>query len=131
MKPLLLSIALLIAVFSFCQTQTDMNIESYETYNKADKELNYVYQKVLVKYQTDTAFIKNLRISQRNWIVYRDSELKMKYPEREQGYFGTMQPMCENDYLTELTKERIRTLNLWLTGAKPEDDCSGSIKNNN
>jgi len=129
MKHILLFLfACILSIYSFSQTQAEMNEDAYNNYKKADKELNDVYQKILKEYQTDTVFLTNIRISQRNWIVYRDSELRMKYPDRSDGYYGTIQPVCENDYLTELTKERIKTLNLWLTGSKPEDDCSGSIK---
>jgi uncharacterized protein YecT (DUF1311 family) len=38
-----------------------MNEDAAKNYQKADKELNDVYQKILKEYKKDTAFIKNLK----------------------------------------------------------------------
>jgi uncharacterized protein YecT (DUF1311 family) len=42
------------------------------------------------------------------------------YPDREDGYYGSIQPVCWNMYLTELTQERTKKLRIWLTGIKDE-----------
>ena len=123
---------LYIVFFSFkgiSQTQAEMNAELQESYNSSDEELNAVYQAIIREYKNDTIFLKALRFSQRNWIKFRDSELKMKYPERKiRGYYGSVYPMCEASYLDELTKDRIKTLKVWLDGIEEGDVCSGSVK---
>ena len=123
---------LFMIIFSFnviSQTQGEMNAEKEKSYKSSDKKLNAVYQAILEEYKNDTIFLEALRLSQRNWIKFRDSELKMKYPEREtEGYYGSVYPMCEAIYLNELTKSRIKTLKTWLEGIEEGDVCSGSVK---
>ena len=132
MQPLrwLLAI-LLLSVFPtalFCQSQTEMNIQASNAYIRADKKLNYIYKKILAEYRSDTVFIKNLKASQRLWVAFRDAQVKARYPEREPGYYGTMQPICTLSYLEELTNERIRSLKVWIEGVTDGDGCAGSVK---
>jgi uncharacterized protein YecT (DUF1311 family) len=115
---------------TFGQTQLEMNQEENNKYLKADKELNIVYNKILKEYNTDIEFIKNFKNAQRMWIQFRDAEMKSKYPDREQGYYGSIHPMCWSKYLTELTEERTKKLKIWLTGIEEGDACSGSVKTN-
>ncbi len=117
-----------IALTANCQTQAAMNQEASETYKSADAELNRVYQQIKKEYADDPAFLDALRTSQRNWITFRDSELKLKYPDREPGWYGSVQPMCESYYLAELTNERTAKLKTWLTGIEEGDACAGSVK---
>jgi uncharacterized protein YecT (DUF1311 family) len=128
MKKLLLLFFGLNCAISYSQTQTEMNKESMNSFEKADKELNEVYRKILIEYKADTIFIKNLKSSQRIWIIFRDAELKMKYPERERGWYGSMHSMCVSSYLAGLTSERIKTLKEWLEGIEEGEGCGGSIK---
>ena len=115
----------------FSQTQAELNMMQYESYKKTDKKLNEVYQAILKEYKSDTEFIKNLRASQRIWITFRDAEVKVKYPDREAGYYGSIHPLCVSLYLEELTLDRVSTLTQWIKGAEEGDGCSGSIKVNN
>ena len=135
MKKLLLTIITLLSLTisnqAFGQTQLEMNQEEQNKYLKADKKLNNVYNQILKEYKSDTEFIKNLKIAQRIWIQFRDAEMKLKYPDREQGYYGSIHPMCLSIYLTELTEERTKKLKMWLLGIEEEDDCSGSVKTKN
>jgi len=101
-----------------------MNFNANESYEKADKELNSVYQQILTKSKSDTAFIKNLKVSQRIWIKFRDAELKIRFPDREPEYYGSMYPMCVSMYLEKLTKERIATLKEFLDGSIGSDGCN-------
>lgn len=128
MRTIFLCLFLWIGSTAFCQTQFEMNQESGDSFAKADKELNMIYKKILFEYKSDTAFIKNLKASQQIWITFRDAELKMKFPEREPGWYGSMQPMCESGYLKKLTIARIKTLNEWLQGVAEGEGCRGSIK---
>ena len=125
---LLLSLFIIcMAVSATAQTQYEMNMEAAAEYQKADKELNKVYEEIIKRNTADTAFIRNLKISQRLWVQFRDAELKMKYPEREKGYYGSTQPLCEYEYLEELTKERITRLKQWLEGNEEGDSCGGTL----
>ena len=112
----------------FAQTQTAMNSDAGKAYEKANAELNKVYQKILSDYKTDIVFVANLKAAQRLWIQFRDAEVKARYPARKEGESGSAEPMCVSQYLAELTEERTRKLNLWLTGIEEGDVCSGSVK---
>lgn len=117
-------------LLGFSQTQAEMNMMQYESYKKADKKLNEVYQAILKEYKSDAEFIKNLRASQRIWITFRDAEVKVKFPDREAGYYGSIHPLCISAYMEELTLDRVATLSQWIKGAQEGDGCSGSIKTN-
>ena len=111
--------------------QTDINTEEYtnQLYKNSDAELNKVYREILKEYSNDTIFIKALRISQRNWIKFRDSELKMKYPDRgSSGMYGSIHILCISNYLAELTERRTERLKVWITGIEEGDVCSGTVK---
>ena len=110
------------------QTQLEMNEAAQAKFNQADKQLNIVYKKVLTSYSRDSNFIAQLKASQRIWIQFRDAEMKMKFPEKDQSIYGSVFPMCWYIYMEELTVERTKKLKLWLTGAKEGEVCSGSIK---
>jgi len=127
-KLLLILIIGLASFTGFSQTQMEMNVKAFDSYKKADKELNDVYKKILFEYKSDTIFVKNLKVSQRIWITFRDAELNMKYPDREPGYYGSIQPTCVAMYLEQMTKERIKTLKVWLIGIPEGDCCSGTVK---
>ena len=60
--------------FCFGQSQGEMNGDAAKNYQKADKELNSVYQKILKEYSEDTLFIKNFKNAQRIWVQFRDAE---------------------------------------------------------
>lgn len=109
------------------QTQLEMNQEAAKAEKQADAELNMVYKQILTDYAEDTLFIKNLKASQCIWITFRDTEVKMKYPEREEGYYGSMHPMCVSDYRTALIQDRISRLKGWLEPVQEGDGCEGSV----
>ncbi|HEY0042688.1 MAG TPA: lysozyme inhibitor LprI family protein [Flavisolibacter sp.] len=129
MKKVIYSILLIfISSYSFSQTQLEVNEAEHKKFLKADKELNQVYQTIIKEYKGDTVFIKNPKVSQRLWIQFRDAEMKMMYPDREPGYYGSIHPMCWSIYKTDLTNERIKKLKIWLAGQEEGDSCSPSIK---
>ncbi len=109
-------------------SQIDLNHIEEEDFRQADAELNLVYQQILNDYKSDTIFIQNLKKAQRIWISFRDAELKMKYPDREPYYYGSLHSMCISSYLTKLTRERIKTLKVWIEGIEEGDVCIGSVK---
>ena len=110
------------------QTQGEMNNEAAADFKGADKQLNSVYQEILSDYADDEVFIASLKEAQRCWIAFRDAQLKMKFPDREPGYYGSIQPVCEMTYLTELTQDRIKTLQVWIDGVQEGDMCSGTVR---
>lgn len=124
---------ILISIFSvlfinlFGQTQFDMNAKSKKRFEKADKDLNQIYLKLLQSYKKDTAFIRSLKEAQRQWVKFRDAQVKMKYPSSRDTY-GSVLPMCLDYYLEELTINRIKELKPWIDGIEEGDVCSGSIK---
>jgi len=128
MKKLLL-ILLCFPMIGFGQTNIKIEENANQSYKNSDAELNEVYREILNEYSNDTIFIKALRISQRNWIKFRDSELKMKYPDRgSAGWYGSIHTLCVSNYLAELTQIRTERLKIWLTGIEEGDVCSGTVK---
>jgi uncharacterized protein YecT (DUF1311 family) len=98
------------------------------SYAKAEKEINAVYQKILREYSSDKAFIKDLKAAQRLWIQFRDAEIKARYPNQTPGYYGSVYSLCVSNLKTQLTHERIKTLSVWLEGIEEGDVCSGSVR---
>jgi uncharacterized protein YecT (DUF1311 family) len=110
------------------QTQREMNAETAADFTSADEQLNSIYQEILSEYADDKVFIASLKEAQRSWVVFRDAQLKMKYPDREPGYYGSVLPSCEAMYLTELTQERIKALQVWVDGVEEGNICAGTVK---
>jgi uncharacterized protein YecT (DUF1311 family) len=113
---------------SFGQSQMEMNLEAKKAYERADNELNEVYQAILKKYSSDKDFIANLKKSERLWIEFRDAELLVKYPQNDGSRNGSVFPLCYYNYLTELTQKRTETLRHWLEGEEEGEVCSGTIR---
>jgi uncharacterized protein YecT (DUF1311 family) len=110
------------------QTQRDMNEDAAASFKAADKKLNSLYQKILKDYADDPVFIASFKSAQRCWITFRDAQLKMKYPDREPGYYGSIQSMLETMYLPELTKDRIKALHVWIDGVQEGDLSGGTVR---
>ncbi len=111
---------------AYGQTQTDMNQQAGNQYQRADKELNIVYQKILKEYAKQRVFIAKLKTAQRLWVQLRDAELEARYPEPNQ--YGSALPTCRALYLKEMTQQRTKFLRTWLTGIPEGDVCNGSVK---
>ena len=123
---LIASFALMAVEPAMAQSQTEMNQQATSKFKKQDKELNKVYKQILNEYSSDTVFIKNLKSSQKIWIQFRNAEIKMRYPDVD--YAGTATSMCKAQLMEEITKARIKTLKVWLTGIIEGDVCSGTVK---
>lgn len=123
----------LLAVFSltsaWSQSQSDLGKNASEAYKNAEKEINTVYQRVLKEYSADTVFIKKLKAAQRIWIQFRKAELDARFAAGGAEVYGSVFTSCYYNYSTQLTKERIKTLNAWLTGVPEGEVCAGSVKN--
>ncbi|MGH8086458.1 MAG: lysozyme inhibitor LprI family protein [Lysobacter sp.] len=113
------------------QTQADLNACAAGSLADADRELNATYRAVLELHADEPQFIANLKTAQRLWIQFRDAELAMKFPvaegERPQVLYGSVYPMCRQQYLTQLTRQRTAHLRAWLEGIAEGDVCTGSL----
>ena len=113
---------------AFAQTQSQMNEGGCDSYKKADLELNQVYGQIVKLHHSDTAFLQAFRAAQRAWIVFRDAEVKAKFPEPSpQTFYGSSYPMCACAVREQLTKQRTEQLRqTWLGNTAEGDVCAGS-----
>jgi uncharacterized protein YecT (DUF1311 family) len=109
------------------QTQQDLNNEVCEKLQKADQELNNTYNQILSVYKDDKVFIEKLQTAQRAWIAFKDAHLASIYPRSTPGE-GNVRTLCSCNILTDMTNERTKALNQWLTGVEEGEVCSGTIK---
>jgi len=105
-------------------TQADLNQCTYEEYEKADRELNTVYQQAL-KSQAEidreaaeigpgyVGAVKALRKAQRAWIDYRDGHCEGVGYE---AVGGSMQPMLINGCMASMTVARTKELRDLMNG---------------
>ena len=128
MKTLFFLVNFVVRLFAFSQTQTELNKNSKERLLNAQEELEQIIQNLNNKYSQDTAFIFAFNNSQKLWKELSVAELRMKYPKREPGYYGSNHSMCINLYLTELTIKRTGYLSPWLIGGEEGDACAGTLK---
>ena len=128
MKTLIPILFLLLNFTCRAQTQAEMNHEAFDLYKNADKELNEMYDEILIAYAEDEIFISNLKKAQNLWIQFRDAELSMKFPNYPDNHFGSLLPMCKAYFLKELTEERTESLSAWLDTKEPDPCNHGSVK---
>lgn len=114
---------MLITSFTYA---AELNSAAYVKYCKADKELHSVYQSIVKQYSTQPLFMKKLKAAQRIWISFRAAELAACYPDA--GQYGSSEPVCRAAYVESLTRDRIRTLKVWLNGLPEGETCMGSVK---
>ena len=86
-------------------SQMEMNQISYEIYQLWDDELNAVWK--TLKEVLDSEKMEELTVEQREWITYKENEIKAAGLEFEGG---TMRSAIESSEGAELTKERVYEL---------------------
>ena len=86
-------------------SQMEMNQIAYEIYQLWDDELNAVWK--TLKEVLDSEKMEELTVEQREWITYKENEIKAAGAEFEGG---TMRSAIENSEGTDLTKKRIYEL---------------------
>jgi len=94
-------------------TQQEMNQCAYDRFQKADKELNSVYNELRKVKKEDKLYLKNLKKSQNAWIVFRDLDLKAQFTCKSGNIrecFGSMYNLSFHSAKTELTTQRVKTL---------------------
>lgn len=123
MKNLLIIFTLFLSLTGFSQTQSEMNQSAEIASIKADRLLNNTYQNILIEFELDSIFIENFIESHKIWMTFRNSELKVKYPERPEGYYGSSLSMCKSIFTEKLTIERILTYKAILNKTNEQDIC--------
>ncbi|MGG6263629.1 lysozyme inhibitor LprI family protein [Leptolyngbya sp. AN03gr2] len=93
------------------QTQSVMNICAAQQASAADRKLNQVYQKAIAKFK-GTPNEKQLVTAQQAWIQFRDASCTF---ERDRFKGGSIAPLMYSSCVTELTQERTKALERYLT----------------
>lgn len=94
---------------SNAQTQTDMNICSFEDYKAADRALNAAWVKAAAKAKGfGRPQFDRLLDAQRKWIAFRDAQCLAENGPREES--GTIWPLQQNYCLQKLTEARTKQL---------------------
>lgn len=111
--------------FTKATTQAEITACAGQAFDKADAELNLVYQQLLKKYAAHKNLIKKLKLAQEAWLKFRDAHIESLYPNPDEDQLraeGTVYPMCKAMEMTRLTVERTRTLKNMLN-PKEGDVC--------
>ena len=84
-------------------------IRAYHEYKIfLDKELNKIYSILKTKLPAERQ--KELEISQRNWIKFRDAEFKLINNNWNRSNFGTSFAISRGDYSSAIIKNRLMQL---------------------
>ena len=69
------------------KTQTELNIERYETVLDTEKKLDSIYNKIKELYKSDEGtFLLDLEKSQDLWLKYLEAQMIVKYPKNITAY---------------------------------------------
>jgi len=103
-------------------TQTEMNICSLQSYQRADAELNAVWKKAAdrakrsdrsaAEYGGSTRSFTNLLAAQRAWLTFRDAHCLAENGSREDS--GTIWPLLQSSCLEAVTEQRTSQLRSYL-----------------
>jgi uncharacterized protein YecT (DUF1311 family) len=127
-RSLLLSFGILCCASASAATSTQDPCPGLEA---ANKELESTYKRLLIKYKSDTRFVRKLKKSQQSWKAYRDDQVQLIFPLGDSADYGSVYPDCKCQILRTITKDRISSLDQWLTGIEAGEVCTGSreVKN--
>ena len=101
--------------------QHTMNKCAWRDFDVADKNLNTVYRRVMQATGDESTRTK-LRLAQRAWIQFRDSQCTFENVDNEGG---SIYPMVFTGCKTRLTKARTKELADYLACLKNADNCGG------
>ena len=96
-----------IACLDSDQSQQGMNRCAGDAFERADKALNAMWAKVLVRYGEDAKSKKLLLDSQRAWLKYRDSYCELAAYD---NIGGSIWPLINSGCLAAATRQRTREL---------------------
>jgi uncharacterized protein YecT (DUF1311 family) len=108
-KIICLIIISVISSISYSQSNAQMKEISSKRFDKFDKELNQVYQRIMKERggkQKD-----NIRQAQRDWLKFRDGHCLCESTEHEGG---TLEGLVHIECLARLTEERVKQLKTFL-----------------
>lgn len=128
MKKLLYILAIFSTQLCFGQSQLDMTMESLDTLASSFEKLEAIEKLIIEDYKEDTVFVNAFKATQKQWEAFLLTEMNMKFPVREHGYYGSMHAMCKNHYRNTLVDERIEKLKEWLQPLADGEGCGGSVK---
>jgi hypothetical protein len=97
-------------------SQTELNSQEIDKTTYTREVLDSVYKAVIIEYKDQLTFISNFKKSQKLWERYMEAQLLARFPEDDETRDGSCFSMCYSLYQQELLKERINTINDWLTG---------------
>jgi len=100
-------------------SQSEMNICADQDYRATDAKLNAAYAKLLAV-TGDEGFKAKLKIAQRAWISFRDSECTYETADNEGG---SIHPLVYAGCLTRLTKERTKALSALAACQQNAEKC--------
>ena len=109
-------------------SQTELNSQEIDSAIYSREVLDSVYNAVILEYKDQLTFISNFKKSQKLWERYMEAQLLARFPEDDSTRDGSCFSMCYSLYQQELFKERIKTINEWLTGFPQGQICGGSVK---
>lgn len=94
---------------TYSQTNAEMLEKSSKRFEKIDKELNVVYQKIMKS--TAGTQKENIKKAQIAWLKFRDLHCDC---ESKQHEGGTMESLVHTECLAKLTEERVKQLKIFL-----------------
>lgn len=97
--------------FNFAKTQLDLDQCASKDLANSEASVEALYNKLLSIYANNTMFTEKLERSQSKWTLFTQMQLSMKYPHNnEDGYYGSVYPMCVAEYLSSLYAQRVEAL---------------------
>lgn len=113
-------------------TQTALDACTAGGFAQADAELNRVWRAIQSRYADQPLFLGRLKTAQKAWLAFRDAEVSARFPlapgQSAQAEYGSVFPMCRDQFKATLTVERTAQLKAWLDGVTEGDVCAGSVK---
>ncbi|MGB3068677.1 MAG: lysozyme inhibitor LprI family protein [Ottowia sp.] len=109
--------------FEKAQTQAQLNECAFNSWKRADVELNHLYQQMGDRLHSDQKARQLLVDTQRKWLSFRDAECAFQ-TMRSAG--GSIQPMLERSCLADLTRVRITDFQNQLACAKAAGEQGAS-----
>lgn len=98
-------------------TPQKMNKIIADESQRAEGNLNNIYNQILVMYKNNTLFIDKLIDAELAWIAFRDAELEAVNSARnKQTRYGSLYPMAYEIEKTRLTWARVAQLKQWSEG---------------
>lgn len=124
MRLSIVGLALVVVAFAaahqaFGQSQMELNQQSYDDYQKADKRLNATYTALMAK--ISTAGKARLRDAQISWLRFRDQECAFEAMGTEGG---SIHPLIVNNCMAGLTLARVKELEHQLNCQEGDLSCA-------